>query len=53
MNGRVVAGRNGNAKELNNWNDKIDVSSLSPGMYFAEVYVGNQRFNGKFMKAGK
>ncbi|MEX6687502.1 right-handed parallel beta-helix repeat-containing protein [Danxiaibacter flavus] len=53
MNGRMLVLQNGNAKEMAYWQDRVDVSKLSSGMYFAEVMIGNQKFTGKFVKAGK
>ncbi len=53
MSGKMVILQNGNAKEVAYWQDRVDVSKLSSGMYFTEVMVGNQKFAGKFVKAGK
>ncbi|WP_153796263.1 PKD domain-containing protein [Foetidibacter luteolus] len=48
--GRLAILDNKNIKDNANWQSRLDVSRLTPGVYYYDVQVGTSRFTGKFIK---
>ena len=53
MNGRVVILKKALDKQSPEWHNQINVSHISSGLYFLELFVGNERFTSKFVKMGR
>lgn len=52
MSGRTMLLKNAANKQFANWQDNINVAAFMSGVYFVEIFVGNEKFTGKFVKAG-
>ncbi len=37
-------------KSVNSSNNLIDISDLKPGVYIVQIYSGDQKYHGKFVK---
>ncbi|MEX6688233.1 PKD domain-containing protein [Danxiaibacter flavus] len=52
MSGRTMLLKNAATKQFASWQDNINVAGFMSGVYFVEIFVGNEKFTGKFVKAG-
>ncbi len=51
MSGRTMLLKNAATKQFANWQENINVGAFTSGVYFVEIFVGNEKFTGKFVKA--